>query len=282
MSDSDRVYVRLEELPKVEIVNILNSVFEDYSLPMQWNLESFERDLQENNVSLSSSFVMEVGGERAGILLISFREKRSRIDLMGVIPKFRRSGIGFQMVDEVIRISKWKGCERVTLEVLKRDLRALSFYQRFGFREKRDLITFSLRRKSKGDFSFKSSTCGAVMEKALEVMGVFKRAPDWQREPVNFPHLTFYNFDLIVDGEGREQGYCVWGRKENVLYVMDAGPSHEKDFGDVLDAICDIARKMEMVVLFPTVPEDDPLYLAASDGFTEVLLIQTELVFRIH
>ena len=153
MSDSDRVYVRLEELPKVEIVNILNSVFEDYSLPMQWNLESFERDLQENNVSLSSSFVMEVGGERAGILLISFREKRSRIDLMGVIPKFRRSGIGFQMVDEVIRISKWKGCERVTLEVLKRDLRALSFYQRFGFREKRDLITFSLRRKSKGDFS---------------------------------------------------------------------------------------------------------------------------------
>jgi ribosomal protein S18 acetylase RimI-like enzyme len=145
----ESVFRKLDELSKVDVVNLLNVIFEDYALRMQWNLESFDRDVHENSISMSDSFVMEMKGEPVGIVPLSFRDKRARIDLMGVIPSFRRSGIGFQMVDESVKICKWKGSDSVVLEVLKKDSRAMGFYRKFGFRERRDLITFFLRKCGK-------------------------------------------------------------------------------------------------------------------------------------
>ncbi|HNS34892.1 MAG TPA: GNAT family N-acetyltransferase, partial [Mesotoga sp.] len=111
----DNLFHKLEDLSKVELVNLLNSIFSDYVLRMHWTLESFERDVRENNISLSESFVMEVKGEYAGVVLLSFRGKRAKIDLMGVLSSFRREGIGFRMVDEALKIAKWNGCEQIVL-----------------------------------------------------------------------------------------------------------------------------------------------------------------------
>lgn len=68
-------FQRIQELSRVDVVNILNLVFSDYVLRMHWTLESFERDVRENNISLSESFVMNVEGIHTGIVLLSFREK---------------------------------------------------------------------------------------------------------------------------------------------------------------------------------------------------------------
>lgn len=279
---SDKVFLKLDELSKVTIVNLLNGVFQDYALRVHWSLESFDRDIAENNISLSSSFVMESAGEKVGIVLLSFTDKRAKIDLMGVLAQFRRSGVGFQMIDEVLRISKWRGCESIVLEVLKSDLRALSFYKKFGFKEKRDLITFFIRKACDKTYSLKPSEHNTIMEKAFMVNGKYKREPDWQREPANFPHLSLYNFDLIINEEKKELGYCIWVEKENAMYIVDLGPSKEASYEEAVQAVCAIARSRNLVALFPTVPENDPLYCASLQFEPEIALIQTEMVYKIH
>ncbi len=273
---------KLDELSKVDVVNLLNIIFEDYALRMQWNLESFDRDVHENSISLSDSFVMDMKDEPVGIVLLSFRDKRARIDLMGVIPSFRRSGVGFQMVDEAVKICKWRGSDSVVLEVLKKDSRAMGFYRKFGFREKRDLVTFFLRKCGNNGYVLKRTTPDVVMEKALCTMGKYGRQPEWQREPSNFSRLDLYNFDRIVDESEREIRYCVWGQKEDVMYVVDSGPSERSDFHEVLQAVCGIAKGNGYLLLFPTVPEEDALFKAAEKLEPEILLVQTEMIYKLH
>ncbi|MBN2218732.1 MAG: GNAT family N-acetyltransferase [Kosmotogaceae bacterium] len=275
-------FQKIQELSKVDVVNVLNLVFSDYVLRMHWTLESFERDVRENNISLSESFVMKAEGIHVGIVLLSFREKRARIDLMGVIPSFRREGVGFKMVDEAVRIAKWKGCDRIILEVPEKDKRAIDFYEKFGFRHRRELITFFIRRPGTGDFSIKESDSGKVVEYALYVMDKYKRSPEWEREPASFHHLERYNFDTVIDEQGREIAYCIWQERDSVFYVKDCGPTRAASFKEAIGAICSIAKSKNLTPLFPTVPDSDPLFTEVQEFEPEILLKQSEMILKIH
>lgn len=273
---------KLQDLSKVEIVNLLNLIFSDYVLRMHWTLESFEKDVRENNISLSDSFVAIIEGKNAGVVLLSFREKRARIDLMGVAPSFRREGVGFRLVDEAVRIAKWKGCEQIVLEVPEEDKRAIGFYEKFGFRQKRRLITFFIRKPGTKGFSLRESDLGRIIECALLVMNRFKRNPEWEREPAGFNHLEQYSFDSVINEEEKEVAYCIWQEKDSVFYVRDAGPTKDFSFKETIGALCSIAKERGLTPLFPTVPEDDPLFLEAQCFEPEILLKQSEMIFRIH
>jgi len=273
---------KLQDLSKVEIVNLLNLIFSDYVLRMHWTLESFEKDVRENNISLSDSFVAIIEGKNAGAVLLSFREKRARIDLMGVAPSFRREGVGFRLVDEAVRIAKWKGCEQIVLEVPEKDNRAIGFYDKFGFRQKRRLITFFTRKPGIEGYSLRDSDSGRVIECALFVMSRFKRNPEWEREPAGFSHLEQYSFDSVINEEGKEIAYCVWQERDSVFYVRDAGPTKDFSFWETIGGLCVIAKERGLTPLFPTVPEEDPLFLEAQSFEPEILLKQSEMIFRIH
>ena len=278
----DNLFHKLEDLSKVELVNLLNSIFSDYVLRMHWTLESFERDVRENNISLSESFVMEVKGEYAGVVLLSFRGKRAKIDLMGVLSSFRREGIGFRMVDEALKIAKWNGCEQIVLEVPEKDSAAIAFYEKYGFRHKRNLITFFIKRPGTKGFSLKKSDSSRIIECALSAISNFKRNPEWEREPSSFTHLEQYNFDFVENSEGKERGYCIWQEKDSLFYVRDAGPVKSSSYREIIGGLCGIAKDKGLTPLFPTVPDDDPLFMEATELDPQVLLKQSEMIYKIH
>lgn len=282
MSLKNNSFQKLHEFSKVEIVNLLNLIFSDYVLRMHWTLESFEKDVRENNISLSDSFVSTIEGRNAGAVLLSFREKRARIDLMGVTPSFRRGGVGFRLVDEAVRIAKWKGCEQIVLEVPEKDNRAISFYEKFGFRQKRSLTTFFIRNPGTKGFSLRDSDSGRIIECALFVMDRFKRNPEWEREPTGFNHLEQYTFNSVINEAGKEIAYCIWQERDSVFYVRDAGPTKDFSFKETIGGLCGIAKDRGLTPLFPTVPEEDPLFLEAQSFEPEILLKQSEMTFKIH
>jgi ribosomal protein S18 acetylase RimI-like enzyme len=56
------------------------------------------------------------------------------IHVMYVKPAYRRMGIGTRLMEEVVKRIKERGTENVRLNVLARNVEAVRFYERFGFK----------------------------------------------------------------------------------------------------------------------------------------------------
>ncbi len=280
----NKSFFRLSDLSRVEIVNVLNEVFEDYVLHLFWTIQTLERDLKENDISLQDSFVLMLGDEPIGIALISFRDVRCRIDIMGIVKKHRRSGYGFEIVDKVIEICRWKGVKKVVLEVPSTDKAALIFYDKVGFKKTRELESLSCRTEQTDSpaFSLEPSDIKLVTNYAHESYGVFDRNLNWVREPSNLSRLSFYNFALLVDSSGKNHGYCIWGEKDKVFYIMDLAPREQTPYSDLLRGILQLVADDHDYVLIPSIPTEDPLAKSARElGFKSVL-VQEEMVFSLY
>ena len=134
--------VKLTEYNLLEFIELVNRIFEDYSIPIKWDVYNFELDARENSISLDDSFVFFEGGKAVSFILVCIRKDRARIDAMGVIKERRGMGIGNYMMEYVIDRLRWKKVNRVILEVIEDDERAIKFYMKNKFRHVRKLESF--------------------------------------------------------------------------------------------------------------------------------------------
>lgn len=280
----ERAFVTIKDVARVEIVELLNKIFGDYILKYSWDISNLERDIKENNISLDDSFIMRIKGVDAGVVLMSIKEDRCRIDIMGVLKEFRGSGIGFQMMDKVLEVCKWRGVKTIVLEVPIPDEKAIRFYNRYGFREKRNLQSMCLRvmGETKNEYTLVSSDSKSVKSLAYESLGALKRKPNWQREPGNLSQLKYYNFDMLQDTTGESIAYCVWGEKEDVMYIMDFSSIKKVPLSLAIDGLIDYARGRYDYILIPAVPEDDPVFTELEKRCFEKIISQKEMIYRIH
>ncbi|TYB80812.1 MAG: GNAT family N-acetyltransferase [Kosmotoga sp.] len=274
---------KLSEFSQVEVVELLNDVFKDYVLPLSWNLDSYKKDIEENCISETDSLVCIVDGENAGIALLAFRESRCRIYLMGVKKKFRRAGIGFQLMDDIYEVCKWKGVKSISLEVPAKDERAVKFYSKYGFREKRQL--FSLYKRLKGiesnnNISLIEKNIGELVSIALELQNRFNRKPNWKSEPKHFTLLKSYE-SSVIRKDSEKIGYLIWGEKDKVVYLIDMGPYRKHDYSELMRNVLSYFSDFESI-LFPSIPEGDPIYNASCELSFEIALLQYEMTYKIH
>ncbi|RLF49810.1 MAG: ribosomal-protein-alanine N-acetyltransferase [Thermoplasmata archaeon] len=79
--------------------------------------------------------VAEDNGNIIGFLLgVVYDSHRGRVLILVVKEGYRGKGIGRAILDKFITICKSIGVTTVTLEVRKSNKRAISFYQKYGFR----------------------------------------------------------------------------------------------------------------------------------------------------
>lgn len=280
----NKSFVRLSDLSRIEIVNILNEVFKGYILNLFWTIQTLEKELKENDISLQDSFVLMLNNEPIGIALLSFRDVRCKIDIMGIVKQHRRSGYGFEVVDRVIEICRWKGVKKIVLEVPIADKAALSFYEKFGFKETRMLESLNRRteKDSPSSFFMQLSDIKLITNYAHESYGKHNRSLNWIREPSNLPHLSFYNCSIVKDPAGKIAGYCIWGQRGSVFYILDLAPIAQISFTELLGEILKIASEPFDYVLIPSVPRDDPLGASAEElGFRPILTLE-EMVFNLY
>lgn len=275
---------RVSQINLAFFVGLVNRIFKDYKLPIKWDLLGFELDARENSVVLNESFVFYEDDQAVGFVLVARRKNRARIDAMGVIPEKRGLGVAHYMLDYTFEHLRWKGVNSVTLEVLEDDLRARKFYRKYGFSDRRRLVSYI----KNPDISIRPSVEGAqevdarwVHEKALRAQLVFSRQPNWQREPVTL---------LLANGRYRmlklaNIGYLVWGTGEGGAFVVDAAPldaSHT--FNEVFErSMRYIYGRVGLVpVTVSNLPEDDPLKEAVNSlGFVPIFT-QVEMYYNLH
>ncbi|MDK2900175.1 MAG: hypothetical protein PWQ45_695 [Thermosipho sp. (in: thermotogales)] len=275
----------LNEYSLIDFVNLVNKVFEDYTVPVNWNVINFQLDARENSISLEDSFIFFKGEKPVGFIVNSIRRDRARIDAMGVVKEERGTGTASFILEHATNYLKWKGIKKILLEVITKDKRAYRFYEKHGFREKRKLhllVNKDLKTESIEYRAIKVEPRYVyTLSLNLEISG---RPTNWQREPITLLLADGrYNYVKLIH-RGKE-GYLVWGKNEDKsTYIVDLGTKNNDEWENFAKIAVDyLVRETNCKIISATsVPENDPLYSALKNtGFTS-LIEQSEMYKNIH
>ncbi|ONN27001.1 GCN5 family acetyltransferase [Thermosipho affectus] len=270
----------LNEYSLIDFVNFVNKVFQDYTVPVNWNVVNFEMDVRENSIFLEDSFIFLRDTKPVGFIVNSIRHERARIDAMGVVKEERGTGTASFILEHSTNYLKWKGIQTISLEVITKDSRAYRFYEKHGFRERRKLHLLINKNVKSKDIYFRSIKVEPryiyTLSLNLQLSG---RKPNWQREPVTLllANGRYNHVRLITD---KTEGYLVWGKNEdNTTYIVDLGTKDKEKWDEIAKvAIAFLRNETNCKIISATsVPEDDPMYTALVENGFESLLIQSEM-----
>lgn len=285
--------LKLSEYNLVSFINLVNEVFQDYVVPIKWDILDFELDARENSLSFEDSFVFLKSDKPIGFIVLGIRNDIARIDAMGVVKEVRGTGLASYILEYAFEQLKWKKVNKVILEVAEKDQRAVRFYLKNGFRHVRYLKSLILSDKnskvdikSEPKYEFKKSDNKKIHELALEAKFLFKRTPNWQRDPLTlFLAEDRYKNELIIE-KHKTIGYLVWGiTSSDFAFVVDfSSVVHNREPDDLL---LDIVKHIHAEsgagnIQIMNVPENDPIYSAAEKIGFSVFITQQEMERKIH
>ena len=123
-----------------ELAAAFTLAFADYAVPMQMTAAALERMQRRRGYDPTSSFGAWEGGALVGFVLTCRDGGRAYNSGTGVAPEHRKSGVARRLLDAAITTI---GDAPYVLEVLDTNARAIAFYQRAGFAERRRLQCWS-------------------------------------------------------------------------------------------------------------------------------------------
>lgn len=137
--------------------------FSDYFVPFQFSEQQMENHLLQNAVELERSVGAFFGEKLIGFTLNGFgvwNDKQTIYDAgTGVVPEFRRQGVGKALFDFMMPKFEAEGFEQILLEVISQNENAVGLYEKLGFRETRRLIYFEqktvIEPKIEGNFQIR-------------------------------------------------------------------------------------------------------------------------------
>ncbi|MFO7915099.1 MAG: ribosomal protein S18-alanine N-acetyltransferase [Candidatus Krumholzibacteriales bacterium] len=122
--------IKVREATEGDISDILRIESESFEIP--WPEAMFRNQLELRPVTLL--LIAETASSVIGYSVVWFEGPDSHILNIAVDPELRRRGVAGRMVDEIIRISRERGCGRLYLEVRENNIPARDFYLERGFR----------------------------------------------------------------------------------------------------------------------------------------------------
>ena len=126
--------------PLPNLVKFLNQGFENYLVPIQFDLAMFLNMLRKDGIDLTVSRVLITEDQSSGIALIARRGWTSRLAAMGVAKERRGKGAGSWFMEQLIDEACQRGEHEMSLEVIEQNEPAVKLYQRSGFQSVRRLI----------------------------------------------------------------------------------------------------------------------------------------------
>lgn len=126
--------------PLPDLVRFLNQGFEDYFVPIQFNMIAFLNMLRKDGIDITVSRVLVIDNSPCGIALIARRGWTSRLAAMGIAKESRGRGAGSWFMNELIEEARQRGEHEMVLEVIEQNGPAVKLYQKSGFQTVRRLV----------------------------------------------------------------------------------------------------------------------------------------------
>ena len=128
------------DFPLIDLTQLLNLSFENYLVPIAFNLSQFLTMVRKDSVDLSASRVLLADEDPAGIALIARRGWTSRLAAMGVVQSQRGKGAASWFMKKLIREARERNDHEMVLEVIEQNEYAVRLYKKCGFQSVRRLI----------------------------------------------------------------------------------------------------------------------------------------------
>jgi len=132
----------VSDYPLVDLTQLLNLSFENYLVPIAFNLSQFLTMVRKDSVDLSASRVLLADDQLAGIALIARRGWTSRLAAMGIVQSQRGKGAATWFMEKLIQEARERNDHEMVLEVIEQNEHAVRLYRNCGFQSVRRLIGF--------------------------------------------------------------------------------------------------------------------------------------------
>ena len=163
-----------------EATAVLNRIFEEYLLPLEFSQVQMEVHLEANQIDRSLSPIWYADdGTLLAAGTLAVREERGWIGGFGVAPPHRRRGIAGALLESIVQGARLRALRSIALEVLVDNTGAIRTYERGGFSVRRTLESSRLRPTRHSAASGRLISVAPLLERRDPV------APCWQRETVS-------------------------------------------------------------------------------------------------
>lgn len=157
MDSRNQTYSRqcqfLDETYFLSLYDAFTAAFADYVMPFDLSEQQFRNHIVLTAVDLSSSVGIIQDEKLIGFTMNGFGSWNGRKTVYdagtGVLPEFRRRGLGAAMFDVMMPIFKDRGIEQYLLEVATNNKNAISMYEKLGFGKTRTLSLLQLNDQVK-------------------------------------------------------------------------------------------------------------------------------------
>lgn len=133
--------------PLPDLVQTVNRGFEEYLVPIRFNVSQFLNMARKDSIDLTASRILLIDNKPEGVALIARRGWVSRLAAMGISTEMRGKGAGSWFMEKLLRQARERGDRQMTLEVIEQNDAAVRLYQKFGFQTVRRLVGF-IRREA--------------------------------------------------------------------------------------------------------------------------------------
>ena len=134
------VLVSADAFPIDELAALFTNGYEGYYAPIAVDGATLSAFIEWWDVDLTRSRVALVRNEPVGIANLAIRGNRAWVAGLGVVPAYRRSGIGRALMKAILA----QAPRTVTLEVIDQNEPAIALYKQLGFETQRTLEVWTL------------------------------------------------------------------------------------------------------------------------------------------
>ncbi len=177
---------------------------------------SFNDFVLRNDVDLSRAIFSFDDEKPVGTIVFAQRGERAWLSLMGILPEYRRRGIGRTLFGAAVDAARTSGATQIEFEVVQRNIAVQEMYKGFGFRTDGELYVWARKRN-------RAASNGLVPRKqSLATVERVASRPSacWQREAIGVARTP----SILIEGEG---AYAFVRLRDDSAYVLDAGARDE-------------------------------------------------------
>lgn len=124
--------LRLAGLADANAIATLSRDLIEYGLVWRWIPMRVAASIRAANVNV---LVATKNGKVAGFAIMRYGEDEAHLDLLAVVPRYRRTGIGSRLLQWLEECAVVAGISSVTLEVREGNKGAQRFYEHMGYRK---------------------------------------------------------------------------------------------------------------------------------------------------
>ena len=144
MSELELLRTAEDEAHDEELAELCSAAYADYLVPFVVDAAGVRYLVDTFDLDRAASRIAVRDGSYVGAANIGFRSRDAWIGGLGVVPDERRRGTGRTLMEAVHDQARRHGIERVWLEVIVENAKAVALYEQLGYEHVRHVEVWSL------------------------------------------------------------------------------------------------------------------------------------------